>query len=680
MNDDPRLYRFVSNLLASIDPAISPGQLHARIHEEFRAVLPPHSADAFIIALHEPVKNYVNLVYFHAPEGNACPPNRPLASNGGLSHWVILNGRSRLWSIDDANSDLPRPLNPVQTRYALPLLSGDRTFGAMMLESYLPGFRFAPECLNFLDQAVLEVSRLYRIHERLRTGRLIIDNPDLPFMVCRIQDGLIIDSNWQVVNMLGYTLEEILGRPFLDFVAEGDRAALSERYRLRVQGIATDVRYSAHLLARDGREIPVDLIIATGDSYYGRPAIIVTCTDLSELLRIQRDARDVAESSNRAKSAFLANISHEIRTPMNAILGMTHILQKNGATPIQAERLDKIDTAARHLLSIINSVLDLSKIEAGKFVLDDAPVAIDSLLTNVRSIMVEHAQSKGLALKIESEAFPANLYGDMTRLQQALLNYVTNAIKFTVHGTITLRARRQDENAQSLLVRLEVEDSGIGIAPDAQERIFHAFEQADNSITRNFGGTGLGLAITRRLVELMGGEVGMQSTPGAGSTFWLTARLLKKERRRADSPRDSRKIEALLTERHHGRRILVVDDDAMNLEVACLLLEHSQLLIDTAEDGIQAVDKARAVPYELILMDMQMPVLDGLEATRRIRQIPGHKNTPILAMTANAFSEDKMRCFEAGMNDFLIKPMNPGTLFFALLKWLDKANPEKCSV
>ena len=671
MADDPRLYRFVSNLLASIDPAISPAELHAHIHDELRAALPPHSADAFVIALHDPVKNYVNFVYFEAPEGYSYPLDRPLSSSGGLSDWVILNGRSRLWSADDAESLALQPANPVQARYAVPLVLNGRTFGAMILESYEPGFRFVPESLHFFDQAIREVSRLYGIYERLRTGRFIIDNPDFPFMVCRIQDGRVIDANWSIRNRLGYTLEESLGRSFLDFVAERDRATVAERYRLRIQGIATDVRYSAHYLAKDGTEVPVDVIVATGDYYYGRPAVIVTCTDLSELLRIQSEARDAAESSNRAKSAFLANMSHEIRTPMNAILGMTSILQQGGPTPVQAERLDKIDTAARHLLSIINGILDLSKIEAGKFVLDDAPVAIDSLLANVRSIMAEHAQSKGLALKVDSEHFPANLFGDMTRLQQALLNYVTNAIKFTVQGTITLRARRQEEDSESLLVRFEVEDTGLGIAPEAQARVFRAFEQADNSITRNFGGTGLGLTITRRLAELMGGEVGLQSTPGVGSTFWLTARLLKKERRSADSPRDNRKIEALLKERHLGRRILVVDDDAMNLEVACLLLESSQLLVDTADDGTQAIDKARATPYALILMDMQMPVLDGLEATRRIRQIPAHQYTPILAMTANAFSEDKERCFEAGMNDFLIKPMNPDTLFHALLKWLE---------
>ena len=388
-------------------------------------------------------------------------------------------------------------------------------------------------------------------------------------------------------------------------------------------------------------------------------------------------AKDAAEAANHAKSAFLANMSHEIRTPMNAILGMANILRRSGITPIQAERLDTIDTAAEHLLDVINSILDLSKIEAGKLVLSSEPVSIPGLLSRVSAILSERAQSKGIALRIMSSGFPFMPIGDETRLQQALLNYATNAIKFTEKGTVTLRALQQEETAESVLIRFEVQDSGIGIAPEVLPRLFTAFEQADNSTTRKYGGTGLGLAITRRLAELMGGNAGVYSTLGEGSTFWLTARLQKSNSSLAASPaittpEFSADAEKRIRQRHHGRRILLADDEAINLEVSKFIIEESGLIVDTVENGEQAISKAMKTQYALILMDMQMPVMDGLEATRRIRQLPGYENTPILAMTANAFAEDKERCLEAGMNDFLTKPINPGQIFSRLLGWLEQ--------
>ena len=382
-------------------------------------------------------------------------------------------------------------------------------------------------------------------------------------------------------------------------------------------------------------------------------------------------AKEVAETANLAKSAFLANMSHEIRTPMNAILGMAHLMRRSGLTREQIDRLDKIDAASEHLLGTINDILDISKIEAGKFVLDDSSVIISSILTNVRSILSERARTKGLLLKFETVNFPLNLHGDPTRLQQALLNYVGNAIKFTEHGTVTLRASIQQETAEFLLARFEVQDTGIGVSPEVQARLFSAFEQADNSTTRKYGGTGLGLAITRRLAELMGGEVGLQSTPGEGSTFWLTVRLSKRESQSAGSENGvNADAEMLIRKFHSGKRILLVDDEPINLAISESLLSESGLQVDTAEDGNAAIQRAKEGNYAVILMDMQMPVLDGLDATRQIRVLPGYRDIPILAMTANAFSEDKTRCLEAGMNDFIIKPFTPDVLFTTLLKWL----------
>ena len=383
-------------------------------------------------------------------------------------------------------------------------------------------------------------------------------------------------------------------------------------------------------------------------------------------------ASEKAEAANIAKSAFLANMSHEIRTPMNGIIGMANVLRREGVTSKQAQRLDTIDASAQHLLSVINNVLDISKIEAGKFELEEAPVVVSSLMANVGSIVSERAKFKGIHLQIETEHLPHNLVGDPTRLQQALLNYATNAVKFTEQGTVTLRALKQEETADSVRVRFEVTDTGIGIAPEAMSRLFSAFEQADNSMNRKYGGTGLGLAITRRLAELMGGEAGADSTPGMGSTFWFTVKLTKSGEAAVAATETAVDAEAEIRRRYAGLRILVVDDEPINREVALMQLEAVDLAADTAEDGAEAVAMARKNSYVAIFMDMQMPKLNGLEATQEIRQLPGYRDTPIIAMTANAFAEDKAKCRAAGMDDFLIKPFNPAELFAILLRSLSR--------
>jgi len=474
----------------------------------------------------------------------------------------------------------------------------------------------------------------------------------------------------EFARLYGYTLDDFMARfqkPGSDWrlIHPDDRARVLEVYNSQDEAVV-----EFRMIHRDGSIRHMrESFTSTFNDAGTLLATEGTLQDIthSKLLEIElRKALEAADAASRAKSTFLANMSHEIRTPMNAIIGLAHLLQHSEMTVKQKSQLEKIDGSAQHLLSIINDILDLSKIEAGKLTLEHKDFHLDQIFNYIQSLFMQRLAARGLALEIDCNIVPAWFCGDVTRVRQALINYVDNAIKFSEHGTIILRASKLEDNEAQARLHFEVQDNGIGIEPDKLPSLFDAFDQADTSITRQYGGTGLGLSITRQIAQLMGGDAGVNSEPGKGSTFWFSVWLEHSQGRMpAELPARSE-----LGPQHAGSHILLADDNDINRDVAQALLSSRGLDVDTAKNGQEAVAMARHSNYDLILMDVQMPGYDGLQATRVIRSGSKNPDVPILALTANVFAEDRNACIEAGMNDFIAKPFKADELFSMIAHWL----------
>ncbi len=535
-----------------------------------------------------------------------------------------------------------------------------------------------------------EIGELANAFEDMRENlqRTTISKKYVDDIISHMTDALVVaapDRTIKMVNdatcrLLGYKVKELVGRP-LGILFGPDTVQLSDTWQVITAHERTHGNIDVIYVTQDGRRIPVSFAASIMRDDAGTPkGVVCVAQDITERLQVQEaleHAKEAAETTNRLKSQFMATMSHELRTPMNGVLGMTELLLGTSLTDRQRRFATTVHRSGQLLLNIINDILDMSKIEAGKLALEHIDFDLRRTIREGLDLITENAHQKGLRLTSRfDDALPPMVRGDPTRLRQILMNLVGNAIKFTHHGEVAIHVTLCETTEADIRLRLEVCDTGIGIAPNLQAHIFSAFTQADGSMTRKYGGTGLGLAITKQLAEMMGGTIDVESELGRGSTFRCTVHLEK------SSARPTPQSEPASLDAHPAQalchyRILLAEDNPVNQDVTVGMLEALGCHVDVVNHGQEALEALSRNPYDLVLMDCQMPNMDGLETTRVIRTQETRDTTqsatrqiPIIALTANAFASDRDDALAAGMDDYLIKPVNLDQLRAVLERWL----------
>jgi PAS domain S-box-containing protein len=563
----------------------------------------------------------------------------------------------------------------------------------------------------------VDITERKQAEDALRTSeekyRTLVENANEAIVVA--QDGMLKFVNRMAGEITGYSEQELTSKPFPEFIHPEDRDMVVSRHLSRFKGDVSQSRYSFRLTTKNGsiRWVEIDVVLI---DWNGKPATLNFLSDITERKRAEqelqqanqdlkvaikqsKESADLARKANAAKSEFLASMSHEIRTPLNGIIGMTGLLLDTDLNAEQREYAEIIRISGEILLSLINNILDLSKIEARKLELEILDFDLRSTLKDTTDLLSIEAHEKGLELvcMVEPEV-PSLLRGDSGRLRQILVNLGGNAVKFTAQGKIVIRASLECEDERNATIHFSVSDTGIGIPADRKDILFTPFTQVEDSTTRKYGGTGLGLAISKQLAELMGGRIGAESQEGKGSTFWFTAVFEKQPAGPVSIDEALTEIEGVkvvvagqgdrfgegaversaagpaISEKGKRKiRILVAEDNPINQKVAQATLRKMGLQADVVANGQEAVNALQTIPYDLVLMDCQMPEMDGFEATRSIR-LEGSKalnpRIPIIAMTAFAMQGDREKCIQAGMSDFIGKPVQQRELVKMLARWL----------